>query len=254
MPLATRQGKGSSASKPRSSWEQLAVYGLGALAVIGIARKLYKTCVVRVAPDTVTVVYNVHRRSVFSSSTDEPLSPPRDTRRTVSGQLWRTVSHVARSVMQRGVWCLLFPASATFVVRPPFPMFATFSLPRPVLDASGGVAVDCVVEDVPVVDGNLRFTLTIAFFVDRADLNRYLTILGAVAPHEAIGRSVGACLRDEARKYSSGVLLAKQRRTTVFLPEFSAHLRSALCAECCVRVRDVVIESVQLVDSPARPS
>jgi hypothetical protein len=230
---------------------------LGIAAAIGVVRKLRRLCFVRVAPDDVAFVFNVHRRSVFSSSMEDTLSAALSPSRQAKGRLGRLGAcgiNLLRLGASQGLWRLIFPASRTYVVRPPLPMFSVFTLPRAVLDSSSGVAVDCVVEDVPVSDGTLRITLTLIFYIEAHEMNRYLTLLGPVAPHEALGRAVSQCLRQLARRTSSGVLLAKQRRTTMFLPDLTTQLRAMLCAECCVRMKNVVIEAVQLMDAPALPS
>lgn len=256
----TRSARPTSTTR---SWEQLAAVGLGALAALGIVRKLRRLCVVAVAPTDVAVVFNRHRRSVLSTSEDRsPLPEDADpaaagTQPTTSNVVVRVAKQgvrVAKAVLAHGLQPLLFPACRTYVVRPPLPVYGVFTLPRAVLQSATGVAVDCVVADVPVTDGVLRITLTIVFFLGLHELNRYLTLLGPVAPHEALGRTVSQVLRQLARKCSSGILLAKQRRTTVFLPDLTTQLQTALCADCGLRLKAVTIEAVQLMDAPASPS
>ena len=262
MPLAAvKSSARNSSSRSTGSWEQLAVIGLGALAVLGIARKLRRMCLVPVAADDVAIVFNIHRRSVFSTSEDRNLFPPTPSGLGDSGrkysklvQMAGSVVQVVRLAMHHGLWPLVFPACRAYVVRPPLPLFHVFTLPRAVLDGATGVAVDCSVADVPVTDGVLRMTLTIVFYVDLQEVNRYLTLLGPVPPHEALGKAVSQCLRQLARRCSSGILLAKQRRTTVFLPDLTTQLRTVLCADCSVRLKTVTIEAVQLMDAPMSPS
>lgn len=223
-----------SAERRNSSAESRLLPIAAACASVALAYKLFKTCVVRTCSDKLTIVYDVRRRSIFSSSAtpEENISP-------------RKASNVFQYLLRR---CLA--PTSKYVLVPPGGIHAVFSFPRSVLDRSKGVTTDCIVEDLQVADGVLRCVVAVTFYVDVREMERYLSVVGPHPPLEHVGRCVTSCLRDEVQssRLTAAALLHKPNLgpSSPFVEALRQRLQSMLVSDCCVVLRDLAVLSVEL--------
>jgi hypothetical protein len=221
-------------------------------ATAAVGWKLYKLCVVRVTPDVLTVVYDTRRRSILTSS-----ATPSDA-----------VPHCAKQQKSFSenplFWCLRYACkqrSSSYLIAPPsMGMYQVFRIPRSALTPTQGIRIRCVVEDIIVRDGTVKMVLTACGYVDSRELDRYLAVVGPVPPMEAIGRCVSDVLNDSFNvtlernvglQVTAGLLLDTSKWTAggALMEAFSTKLRACMVTSCCVVLRDVVVEAVELVGS-----
>nr|CCC92714.1 unnamed protein product [Trypanosoma congolense IL3000] len=210
-----------------------------AAATLGFACvvKLYNRCVVHIAPNCVTVVYETRRKSILASSLER--------------EAGNELPHVSplRPIMY--LVSLLLYSSKTLILRPPTSLFSTFTLPRKVIDESnGGETMTCAVEDVYVTDGTIRMVMTVRYCIPVDQLERYLAAVGPTPPTEHIGFAVADVARARGAELSVGLIINKSKRDAVFLEGFCTHLSSKLMSELCVKLLDVTVDTAEVVDRP----
>lgn len=249
LPIAPTKSQEPPASSLPGSLTPLLVI----CAAAAIGWKLYKTCVVRVAPDVLTVVYDTRRRSILTSSAvpsdGVPASTPKGHKSFSANPLF---------------WCLRYacrPRSSSFLIAPPsLGMYQVFRIPRSALSAAQGIRVKCSVEDVIVRDGTVKMILTACGYVDARELDRYLAVVGPSPPMEAMARCVSDVLQDSFNvtlernvglQVTAGLLLDTSKWTAggALMEAFYSKLRARMVTDCCVVLRDVVVEAVELVSS-----
>jgi hypothetical protein len=225
---------------------------LAVCAAAALGWKLYRTCVVHTNPDTLTVVYNVRRRSILTSSATEAEQlpdPPRPKSFLASPLEW-TLRFACR------------PRFAHVLLMPPFfGLYRVFTIPRSALNPMQGIRVHCSVEGVTLRDGAVNFVLSVTGVVDARELDRYLAIVGPVPPMESIGRCVATVLRESydvtgdrgaASTATVGQVLDLSKWSSsngALLEKLRAKLRQRMVTDCCVVLKDVTMERVELTSA-----
>ena len=207
-------------------------------AAAAVAFKLYRVCVVRTSPSDLSIVYDVRRRAIFSSS-----STPQEQHAVLPRPTTSALQRLLRRVLRPG---------ATYVLVPPGGLHAVFAIPRSALSAAQGITTECIVEDVQVSDGTLRCVLSLRAFVDAREIDRYLSVVGPVSPVASIGRCVAACLREELQSMTphatAATLLHRSSyaANSTFMTSLRPRVQSRLVADCCVVLKELTMERVEL--------
>ncbi|KAK7194878.1 hypothetical protein NESM_000409000 [Novymonas esmeraldas] len=209
----------------------LAVVSAGALCLW----KVVQTCSISVHPRCITLVYDTRRKTLVCTSAD------RERRRDALPR----VSHFSVSLYLSSA---LLSCTRTRLFVPPSSFFSVFTLPRGVLEEPGE-SCNCAVEEVAVRDAAVTMMVTVSYTIPFEQLERYLAAVGPVPPNEVIAKAVAHVARVRCAEQSAGILLSRSRRDSVFMPLFRGHLASRLMSDAAVRVSDVAVETVVLLES-----
>ncbi|CCW64226.1 unnamed protein product [Phytomonas sp. EM1] len=211
-------------------WLPLAVIAASCLCLWKVCR----VCSIEVHPKCVTVVYDRRRKTIFATSVD------RERKR---GELSRTRYYSPLYYLS----ALFMLSNHSLIMVPPSSFYGTFTLPKSVLSPPGE-AVECSIKNIQASDGAVDMVLTIRYVIPFDQLERYLAAVGPQPPNEAIAMAAAHVARVRCVDFSIGILISLSRREAVFIQVYREHLATKLMSEIAVRLTDLKIENVELLE------